>query len=456
MTKLSEYSRKGENAMTADVALSYRRRDLWTPMPELVADAPGPWTVIDTVDTPGLPTNGMTDKRGRVLYVPLEAAGRAVSLHELAHVKWSPAKIDWKALRLAPFYLMAVEDARINLGLASRRMGLRFDRRLRAEVLKIARRDLRRNDVVTYTLRTVASFGTNVEGPLRQHIARDDHPIFAVILELIDGAHDRLRRARMACGGEVATFEQGVQVARWLAGEFKKRGFPDPEPRTGTLIACLGHAGHGTDGGVGRMARRLGLRLPDGVPPGRMTIATPPLFTHWGTPAMGCVRPRHAVAEGTELRYPHRFFIDQFIFARRRRRGAGSSGAVLIDTSGSMCVDADGIARIIEAAPAALVAIYSGRGDHGELRIVAQNGHRADPAQLRPYGGGNVVDLPALRWLARQAAPRVWISDGHVTGCNDVPTIAMRKACDALCSAARIVRVDDAAQAAAALAHDGR
>ena len=37
-----------------------------------------------------------------------------------------------------------------------------------------------------------------------------------------------------------------------------------------------------------------------------------------------------------------------------------------------------------------------------------------------PCGGGNIVDGPALDWLATQAEPRIWISDGAVTGIDDV------------------------------------
>ena len=37
-----------------------------------------------------------------------------------------------------------------------------------------------------------------------------------------------------------------------------------------------------------------------------------------------------------------------------------------------------------------------------------------------PSGSGNIVDGPALEWLASQAEPRFWISDGSVTGVDDV------------------------------------
>jgi len=35
------------------------------------------------------------------------------------------------------------------------------------------------------------------------------------------------------------------------------------------------------------------------------------------------------------------------------------------------------------------------------------------------HGSGNVVDGPALAWLARQPRPRIWFCDGAVTGIGD-------------------------------------
>ena len=60
------------------------------PFPELVTgDTENSYRLYDTLRMPWLPTNGMTDKRGRRLYTPFHPAYRYVSLHELAHVKWS-------------------------------------------------------------------------------------------------------------------------------------------------------------------------------------------------------------------------------------------------------------------------------------------------------------------------------------------------------------------------------
>ena len=74
---------------------------------------------------------------------------------------------------------------------------------------------------------------------------------------------------------------------------------------------------------------------------------------------------------------------------------------------------------MVEAAPAATVAIYSGHDTTGVLRILVKHGRIVKPDLIdSPSGHGNIIDGPALDWLAKQVEPRVWISDGVVTGVN--------------------------------------
>jgi hypothetical protein len=72
---------------------------------------------------------------------------------------------------------------------------------------------------------------------------------------------------------------------------------------------------------------------------------------------------------------------------------------------------------------------------------VADGGRRASKEHLERFSRGNVVDLPALEWLARQPQPRVWLSDGAVTGVGDRISQALRERCYAVCRRARIRRV---------------
>lgn len=124
---------------------------------------------------------------------------------------------------------------------------------------------------------------------------------------------------------------------------------------------------------------------------------------------------------GAVPRYMHRLLTDQRVFGRRRKKKA-FEGTVLIDCSGSMQLSSEQVDQILRRWPAVTVATYAGSGDRGELWIIAKKGKRARQGDIKPPGGGNVVDGPCLDWLAKQRKPRVWISDGGVTGIGDNAT----------------------------------
>jgi hypothetical protein len=86
-----------------------------------------------------------------------------------------------------------------------------------------------------------------------------------------------------------------------------------------------------------------------------------------------------------------------------------------------------------------------------DLRIVADGGRRAAAEHLTRFASDNVVDLPALEWLAKQPLPRFWISDGIVTGAGDRGSEVLKRRCVAVCQRARIRRVEKIDQAVALL-----
>jgi hypothetical protein len=57
-------------------------------------------------------------------------------------------------------------------------------------------------------------------------------------------------------------------------------------------------------------------------------------------------------------------------------------------------------------------------------------------------GNYNVVDGPALRWLATQQEPRVWISDGVATGEGESQNDQITEDVRRVCTTARIKRVE--------------
>jgi hypothetical protein len=141
-----------------------------------------------------------------------------------------------------------------------------------------------------------------------------------------------------------------------------------------------------------------------------------------------------------------RWTVDQAVFATRGKKRAGT---ILIDGSGSMSLSADAIRACVTTAPAATMAMYSGRVSEGFLWILAQRGRRVDKIPAHPTG--NVVDGPALRWLARQKAPRVWVCDEEVTGLGDHKTNNLVREARQICRVFGILRVATIAQAQAVL-----
>jgi vacuolar-type H+-ATPase subunit H len=113
--------------------------------------------------------------------------------------------------------------------------------------------------------------------------------------------------------------------------------------------------------------------------------------------------------EGAVIRNMHRWYSDRRIFNRKRKLPGGT---LLMDLSGSMSLTAAQINEIIDAAPHATVVAYSGSGDRGEMKRLAEKGKRVADNEVNTFGGGNVIDMPALEWLAKQEEPRVWVSDG--------------------------------------------
>ena len=109
------------------------------------------------------------------------------------------------------------------------------------------------------------------------------------------------------------------------------------------------------------------------------------------------------------------------LFTRNRPQ---HGGALLIDASGSMDIDDATLSAVCECSPAASIAYYNSGGKwcpataNGVLFLYADNGKRADLPESST-GGGNAVDLPALRWLLRQSGPRVLVTDRGFCGGND-------------------------------------
>lgn len=125
---------------------------------------------------------------------------------------------------------------------------------------------------------------------------------------------------------------------------------------------------------------------------------------------------------GVKPRQVHRIITDRKVFKRKRHIAGGS---LMIDCSGSMGFNSYDVKEIVETLPASTIAGYVGYGNSigdydGDIRIIAQNGHMDTKSihDLQEHGM-NSVDMEALRYLAKQPEPRVWVSDMQVVGVAD-------------------------------------
>jgi hypothetical protein len=148
------------------------------------------------------------------------------------------------------------------------------------------------------------------------------------------------------------------------------------------------------------------------------------------------------------FRFPSRALLpaaDGRAFSCRRPRPA-NHGTLLIDCSGSMReqVTHDRLMAVLARCPSATIGLYAGlpASQSGSLLIAARDGmHVAREIIDNWPHSGNVVDGPALQWLSQQKTPRVWVSDGEVTGLNDRPAANLLVEVNTLTVMAHIKRV---------------
>lgn len=368
-----------------------------------------------------------------VLIVPLDGSdqSRFVRDHELGHVRWSPKRPDSKAATCGVSFdvLQAVEDLRINTKLVAAGVDTSASGWSRDVCEAIARDVVRRNDPrMTVLMAVAAQGGGQIEETFRDVLGKTS--IGASALEIA-------RLARQAMWSvSVPKFKDTVRVARWLQTMLDCAGAPKP-------VTAGESTADGKAEGLGMaltMAKNHGTsrRATRRVPWGKMRIDTP-LRRHRVTGYLG--KRHRATDEGSYPRHLYRQLIDGKVF-RHVRRGRG--GTVLIDASGSMQLSQGDIASILEAAPGCTVAVYSGNTHDGVLRVLACRGRQVDSEDVRsPAGGANVIDGPALQWLSKQQKPRIWVSDGQVTGIRDQMSAINSLECLALTRRHQIARAGD-------------
>ena len=381
-----------------------------TPLPEAIDGER--WTVKEGT--------GSCDTVKRILGVPSDesSGSRFVRNHELGHAKITPRVAAFKQCKkfgVSMDAMQVCEDLRVHrfLGLTGIEM---------SGVLN--------DDEAEQTVRKVAGNDRLLAALLVASMHTDDHARFlgAMWLHLDEERHQNLMRMTSMVDARMA---QGRGLDRPI-------GFRNGTAPSARLFDAL----FPLDGEAGPSLPLENLCMPGKARQskwGEMRIET--LHTSQNRPVPAAARRIAFSDHGAVLGAAHRLHMDGRVFTRRRRQRGGT---VLIDASGSMRFSPSDLERVITAAPLATVGIYGGRGRSGTLTIVASKGRMAASALIKAAScqHGNVVDGPALRWLARQPEPRIWISDGRVTGIADQPSSDLAVDAIHICRKARITRAE--------------
>lgn len=149
---------------------------------------------------------------------------------------------------------------------------------------------------------------------------------------------------------------------------------------------------------------------------------------------------RRKIDAGCIPKHINRLLSDQKLFDIKRKRPGGTA---LLDTSGSMSLSAEDIDQFVMAAPGLTVAGYGGQGfDDGRMILYATKGKVVDRAYRRHVGeGNNLIDGPALKWLGKMPEPRIWVSDGQVTGTGESMNATLKAESKAICRYYKIRRI---------------
>jgi hypothetical protein len=390
--------------------------------------------------------------------VPLDDHPSATFLraHEQAHLKWTPGKnteelaagedLGWATVQ-------AVEDNRMHALLASVGVDLAPGGMKPQERKQLIDNLVKTGNFRDAALCAVASYGTGDYDDLAAAFATGP---MSNALQLAAEV-----RWRIATGGTgITDFGNGMAVARWLegiigkdpSGKYPGRLFGVPGAQLHPLVRMYGAPSIDTEDSPGIVdaddlppGAGLNIPVPGLVPWGVMTIDEPE------RPLPACPRKAGYRAEdsGAYLRGPHRLLTDARVFAIKRKHKGCS---VLVDYSGSMNLKETEVERILANAPATVIAVYSGDRDKGILRVLARDGKRVTGDLVkRPAGSCNVIDGPALDWLAKQAEPRFWMSDGLVTGVGDASGTGNTTYANRVCQDSKITRVRTVPELLAAL-----
>lgn len=395
---------------------------------------------------------GRVDLVNRTFTAPIDDSpeSRFVRLHELAHTALTPSQAPDRLAKkhgVSIDALQVCEDARIQRHLSRRFRTSQMSALTSPELAEMVSSTLRYNQRAKLMLLAVAALHTrthNELAALRNH--PDGAPFNADELRQITRAVDVSKKINTELDTRTGKplFRHTIAAARRLDSFLGVAAAEESAP-----VSRDGDEGESEEFiSAPRTSRRSAVDTDES---GTMTIKRAPLTKTAGRNKAGNT-PR-ASDSGAIPRHMHRYATDGRIFGIKR---PAAGGTILIDASGSMELPSEEIAALLDIAPAATVAMYSGHAESGFLTIIGERGKIAAPLaidQARDLAGfGNIIDLPALEWLAKQPAPRLWVCDGVVTGVHDqTASEVLENHCRVAAIRGRIRRVRTLAAAAQAL-----
>lgn len=402
------------------------------PIPEALG---GKWTV-----QPGRPR---TSTSQRIMYVPTDAnpVDQFVRAHEMAHAaitpKDDPDKICVKH-KVDALSLQTCEDYRVHLFL--KKLGIPMPGCLSPEEARIAAPRLLADP------EQLLCWGIAVCNTGSERVLVD--AVYAEINTIQDDARKQSARAMLGCLNVMAhQVTLRIEKGRKLTTRgFKKHTIPAAQ-LLDHFRALLRKTKELPGDNVGDESKWNNAKIQlqgGGAQWHKMRTATAQL----GVPrSTSMTKRRRWSDEGCVPVAMHRWATDQRMFVVKRRF---KGGTLLLDASGSMHFNSEQVAAIVQMAPGATVAMYSGGrelddGSWGQLTVIARNGMAASASEIEnircSVGGNNAVDGPALEWLAKQPGPRVWMTDFEVNGADNFDTQAGKAECTATCHRAEITRV---------------
>lgn len=453
-----------------------------------------PWIYQDTHET-----LSRCAPRAYLMASPWTAEARGLARHEMAHVAWSPLKRRKEKDRLVEKWALVCEDARVNM--LSRLAGLSVALPLRIDV-EAFRRAFTVGAVRPITARltrlelslarsgTVYNENANQVLLVRDALGARDSGILDHVRKRLVATYGATRtkgwRASLECGRWLAEYERWLRRAESPEEKEKAEAEPEAGPTPCLVLVedkykgkapqpyLLDRSSSDIQAALERFREHVetldrelerttsAMARTEPAPPiitvkpsglrhhvpqpmadiqsglaGRMSIH----YAHLTERVRGRGHNRVAV-EGTLPTAWHRYATDGRIF---RGPGGRARGTLLVDVSGSMSFSQADLALILRRNVNRTVAVYgAATHDAGTLSVIATCGRSVRPDRIMQapgIGSGNVVDVPALRWLARQHQPLRWLSDGMVTGVRDCNTTEVSTACREILRASTIKRV---------------